>query len=138
MVLLLAVLGLSLTCRAVESHVGLIILGVLFGALGAGFGVAGSLALGANLTPFPRPRENARLVQHGIYARVRHPLYTGVILGSAGWALIMQSWPALVAALILFPFFDAKARREENWLRGTYPDYAEYETRRRKFIPWVY
>ena len=57
------------------------------------------------------------------------------MLASLGWALIWQSRPALIAALILIPFFHAKARREEQWLRKQFPDYVDYERRVPRFIP---
>jgi len=106
--------------------------------IAGGCGLSGAVALGRNLTPFPKPTANSRLVQGGIYALIRHPLYTAVFCGSAGWALVWQSWPALLAALALAPLLDAKARREERWLRRQFPDYAGYERRTRRFIPRVY
>jgi protein-S-isoprenylcysteine O-methyltransferase Ste14 len=43
------------------------------------------------------------------------------------------------AALLLLPFFAAKARREETWLVARYPDeYPAYRRRVRRLIPWVY
>jgi protein-S-isoprenylcysteine O-methyltransferase Ste14 len=112
--------------------------GVLLLLVGAVCGVAGTAALGRNLTPFPKPEVAARLVQTGIYGLMRHPLYTAVFCGSLGWALVWRSWPALVAAILLAPFFDAKARREERWLRSQFPDYADYQRRARRFVPWLY
>jgi protein-S-isoprenylcysteine O-methyltransferase Ste14 len=94
------------------------------------------MALGRNLTPFPKLGEQAQLVRHGIYAVIRHPLDASVIAGAIGWALVWQSWPALVAAAFLIPFFLAKARREERWLRETFPEYADYERQVRGFVPW--
>jgi protein-S-isoprenylcysteine O-methyltransferase Ste14 len=101
-------------------------------------GIAGVAALGRNLTPLPKPAPAAELVQTGIYRLMRHPLYTAVFCGSLGWALVWRSWPALVSAIMLAPFFDAKAGREEHWLRAQFPDYAAYARRVRKFIPWIY
>jgi protein-S-isoprenylcysteine O-methyltransferase Ste14 len=101
-------------------------------------GVAGAIRLGPNLTPFPKPAASSRLVKHGIYRFLRHPLYTAVFCGSLGWAFLWRSWPALIAALCLAPFFDAKARREERWLRQQFPEYQAYEQRVRRFIPWLY
>ena len=103
--------------------------------VGAGIAIAGALALGRNLTPFPKPLEHAQLVRHGIYAVIRHPLYTSVISLAIGWALVWQSWPALLAAAVLVPFFHAKARREERWLRKKFPEHADYERRLHRFIP---
>ena len=106
--------------------------------LAAGCGLAGTISLGRNLTPFPKPSAGATLVRTGIYGLIRHPLYTSVFCGSVGWALVWRSWPALLAALALAPFFDAKARREERWLRQQFPEYAGYEQRVRRFVPWIY
>jgi protein-S-isoprenylcysteine O-methyltransferase Ste14 len=110
--------------------------GLLFVA--AVCGLAGTVSLGRSLTPFPKPSTRTRLVQTGIYGLMRHPLYTAVFCGSVGWALVCRSWPALWAALALGPLFDAKARREERWLRQQFPEYASYAQQVRRFIPWVY
>jgi protein-S-isoprenylcysteine O-methyltransferase Ste14 len=61
-----------------------------------------------------------------------------VFCGSVGWALVWQSWPAFLVSLTLAPFFVAKARHEERWLRQQFPDYACYEQHVRRFIPWIY
>ncbi len=135
--LLAAVAGLAVKFPGARPRLGFIVPGALLLALGGAVGLAGALALRANLTPFPRPRADSDLVQHGIYARVRHPLYTSVMLASLGWALAWQSLPALAVALALVPFFHAKARREERWLRAQFPGYADYEKRVKRFVPWV-
>jgi protein-S-isoprenylcysteine O-methyltransferase Ste14 len=106
--------------------------------IAAGCGLAGTVSLGRNLTPFPKPCASTRLVQTGIYGLMRHPLYTAVFCGSVGWALVWRSWLALLAGLALAPLFDAKARREERWLRQQFPEYAGYEQRVRRFVPWLY
>jgi protein-S-isoprenylcysteine O-methyltransferase Ste14 len=112
--------------------------GVFLLLLAAGCGLAGTVSLGRNLTPFPRPSASTTLVRTGIYGFIRHPLYTAVFCGSVGWALVWRSWPALLAALALAPLFDAKARREERWLRQRFAEYAGYEQRVRRFVPWIY
>jgi protein-S-isoprenylcysteine O-methyltransferase Ste14 len=112
--------------------------GAVFFVIALGCGLAGTVALGRNLTPFPKPSTQTQLVQGGIYGLMRHPLYNAVFCASAGWALVWQSWPALLATLALALFFDAKARREERWLNQQFPEYASYEQRVRRFIPWIY
>jgi protein-S-isoprenylcysteine O-methyltransferase Ste14 len=102
---------------------------------GAGFGIAGTWVLGRGLTPFPRPPLRTRLVRSGIYAHVRHPLYTGVLLAAIGWALVWRSAWGLLISLMLIPFLVAKARREEQWLREEFPEYALYERRVPRFWP---
>jgi len=134
-VLMAAVLILAWQCRGHGWGGWLVWLGTALLASGAVFGLAGVVALGRGITPLPKPAARAQFVQTGIYARVRHPLYTSVILGSLGWALVWRSWPALAVALALIPFFHAKARREERWLRESFSGYADYEKRVPKFLP---
>jgi len=112
--------------------------GALVLAMATPVAIAGVSALGRNLTPFPKPGDGAELIQHGIYAKIRHPLYAAVILAGFGWALVWLSWPAAVAATALIPFFHAKSCREECFLRQQFSGYREYETRTRRFIPLVY
>jgi protein-S-isoprenylcysteine O-methyltransferase Ste14 len=112
--------------------------GAVFFVIALCCGIAGTIALGCNLNPFPKPSTHTQLVQGGIYGLMRHPLYTAVFCGSVGWALVWQSWPVLLATLAIALFFDAKARREEHWLRQQFPEYASYEQRVRRFIPWIY
>ena len=100
--------------------------------------LAGFVALGRNLTPNPKPRDNATLVSRGIYALVRHPLYCSLVLGCLGWGLMWRSGPAVGAAVFLAWALDAKARVEERWLRERFPEYGDYARRVRRFIPWIY
>jgi len=116
----------------------LFLAGIVFLVVAAICGISGALTLGRNLTPFPKPSATTQFVQHGIYALVRHPLYTAVFCAAVGWSLIWQSWPALVTSMVLGVFFDAKARHEERWLRQKFPEYAVYERRVRRFIQWIY
>ena len=136
-VLLACLLGLSVlhpgTGPAAWRYAGALVL-----VVAAAVAVAGTKALGRNLTSFLKPADHAELVQHGIYSKIRHPLYTSVILAGFGWALVWLSWPALLAAVALVPFFHAKSCREEGFLRQKFPGYREYETRTSRFIPRIY
>ena len=134
-VLMTAVIVLGVVFHGDWTRLLVIVTGALLFVLGGGFGIAGVAVLGRNRTPYPQPRAGSELVQHGIYARVRHPLYTSVMLASLGWALIWQSGPAFVAALALLPFFQAKARREEQWLSARFPGYPDYARRVPRFLP---
>src|SRR5262245_59703808 len=64
----------------------LLLLGLVLVALGW-------LALGHNLSPLPHPKDEAALVETGIYGLVRHPIYSGLIAGCFGWALLTNSLP---------------------------------------------
>ena len=138
LLLLFVIAILGITCRATSGQPPVIICVWVFLVASAFCGIAGLMNLGHNLTPFPKPSNETALVQHGIYALIRHPLYTSVFCAAAGWSFVWQSWPALGTSLALGAFFDAKARQEERWLRQKFPDYTSYERRVRRFIPWIY
>lgn len=136
--LLLPIAGLGIFCRATLKQDLDYIFGGIFLVTSAIYGISGTLTLGRNLTPFPKPSDTAQFVQHGVYGLIRHPLYSSVFGAAVGWSLVWQSWPALAVSMVLGIFFDAKARREERWLRNQFPEYAAYERRVRRFIPWLY
>jgi protein-S-isoprenylcysteine O-methyltransferase Ste14 len=101
-------------------------------------GYLGIRDLDRSLSPLPRPTETAVLIQHGIYRRLLHPIYAGVILLALGWALLSASLVALLLAAVLSLVLDLKARREEVWLRQRYPGYAAYAARTKRFVPGLY
>ncbi|SDX95347.1 Protein-S-isoprenylcysteine O-methyltransferase Ste14 [Allochromatium warmingii] len=111
------------------------------GALGLvsiAFGAFGMLHIRDYLTPLPYPVDHSQLVKHGVYAWVRHPLYSSQLLAALGWTLYSLSLPHLMILIIGFIFFDYKARKEEAWLTERHPEYADYARSVHKFVPWIY
>jgi protein-S-isoprenylcysteine O-methyltransferase Ste14 len=112
--------------------------GWLLGGTGLALAGAGLVTLGENLSPFPVPRDDATLVARGVYCLVRHPIYGGIILGSAGVGLADGN-PAvlgLTAGLALLFWF--KSGHEEERLMARLPDYAAYrDAVRHRLLPWV-
>lgn len=94
--------------------------------------------LGSNLTPLPHPKDQGELVQMGLYAWVRHPLYCGLLLLLAGLAIALQSMTHLALMLLLFLLLNAKASREEAWLSQRFPEYPAYQKRVSKLIPGLF
>lgn len=114
------------------------IAGGIFIIFGLAFMILGSVGLGRNLSPFPKPKDTSSLVETGVFAIVRHPIYTGITLCAVGWSLASNSIAAFAAALVLLAFFDFKARREERWLQAKFSSYEAYKARVKKLIPLVY
>jgi protein-S-isoprenylcysteine O-methyltransferase Ste14 len=105
---------------------------------GIGLTVAAFRDLGENLTPLPHPKEDATLVQGGIYGIVRHPIYSGAIFTTLGAGLLTGNRTRTLLGAAFFAFFDAKARREEAWLIEKFPAYPAYRRAVKKLIPFVY
>jgi protein-S-isoprenylcysteine O-methyltransferase Ste14 len=85
----------------------------------------------------PQPRAGGRLVRHGPYRWIRHPMYTSLMLAGlaaarlAGDGLTWLALGGLVAVLF------AKSGVEERALAARFPDYQDYRRRTRRFIPWL-
>lgn len=105
---------------------------------GGWLAVRGFADLGDSLTAMPRPRSDGRLVEAGVYRRLRHPIYAGLILAAIGWSALTARPAALLVAALLAAFLDVKARREEAWLMDRYAGYADYRRRSKRFLPGIY
>lgn len=112
--------------------------GTILIAIGTVVIFAGIRQLNRSISPTPKPVEGGELIVDGPYAHVRHPIYLGLMLVSFGWAVAMDSLPALIVAVVFTVFLDLKSRREEAWLRQEYPNYVVYAAHTRRFVPYVY
>jgi protein-S-isoprenylcysteine O-methyltransferase Ste14 len=74
----------------------------------------------------------------GLARLIRHPIYSGLVLGAIGWGLVTGSILAIGAAGLLFLLLAAKSHREEVWLVAIHPEYGAYQLRTRRLIPWIY
>jgi protein-S-isoprenylcysteine O-methyltransferase Ste14 len=111
------------------------LLGAALVALGLWTTGRGVRDLGTSLTPMPRPLDDAPLVETGIYATLRHPIYAGLMALCLGWAILTGSQRALAASAIEALIFLAKSSVEEEWLRARYPGYASYAAHTHRFVP---
>lgn len=76
-----------------------------------------------------------QLVRTGPYAYLRHPIYSGVLLGVLGTALVVDRWRALLAFAILFVNYSIKAKREERILAGAFEAFSDYKKRAGFLLP---
>jgi protein-S-isoprenylcysteine O-methyltransferase Ste14 len=113
-------------------------LGTVLLALGLGCAVWGRRHLGRNWSPNVVVKEGHALVRTGPYRYVRHPIYTGILLGMLGMALAIGEWRGLVGVAAAVLSFAIKSRQEEGRMRETFAEYAEYQRHTAALIPYVY
>jgi len=81
-------------------------------------------------------KEDHHLIQSGPYARVRHPIYSGMLLAMIGTGLFVGEWRAILGVLLVFVAHWQKARREEKLLASEFgPVYQDYCGRTGSLIP---
>lgn len=85
----------------------------------------------------PEPDQTAQLVDRGIYRRIRHPIYLGVILCGLGAALMHGHIVPIIISLLFIPFFTYKSIFEERWLMQVYAGYDAYRQRAGRFLPYL-
>ncbi len=94
------------------------------------------LTLGRSFRIGGDPGSSTRLVTHGIYARVRHPIYTAMFVEVAGATLMFPCALTLAALPVAAVGMHAQALREERWwLENFHEEYSRYAERTGRFVP---
>jgi protein-S-isoprenylcysteine O-methyltransferase Ste14 len=106
------------------------VLGIILMIAGLAVVLIALLSLGAALTPTPVPQESAALRTGGIYALVRHPVYSGILVAALGFTLAVGSIWQVVLWAMLVVFFYGKAFWEDRLLAERHEvawfDYADH------------
>jgi len=113
-------------------------IGVVVNLLGLLFTLWARLHLGRNWSGTITLKENHELVTSGPYGLVRHPIYTGLLLGFSGFAIARGEWRCILGVVILALAFWRKLRIEESWMLEQFGDaYRAYRQRVAALIPGV-
>ena len=113
-------------------------LGVALFALGLGLAVWARVRLGRNWGTPMSEKDDPELVTAGPYRFVRHPIYSGIILGMVGTALAVSLYWLVVAALA-GGYFVYSATVEERIMARNFPDsYLEYKRSTKMLVPFLF
>jgi protein-S-isoprenylcysteine O-methyltransferase Ste14 len=104
-------------------------------AAGGCLAAAGAASLDRGLTASPLPNDRAQLRTGGLYRWVRHPIYTGLLVGAAARAATSGNRWSLVTFVALAGLLNGKSRFEERHLRARFPGYDEYAAHTPRFAP---
>ncbi len=82
-------------------------------------------------------REDHRLITHGVYRSIRHPMYLAIWLWSLAQGLLLENWLAGWSALVTFaPMYFIRTPREEALMLEAFgTDYRDYMTRSGRILP---
>lgn len=106
----------------------------------AGLGLWAVAVMGHdNFNVRPDVKHDAEMIHaHLPYARIRHPMYSSVFLFSLGFLFAPFSLPKLAIVFALVMVITLKANYEEQLLVEKFPDYADYQAKTQRFVPFVY
>jgi len=92
--------------------------------------------LGRNWSMAVELKDEHELIQAGPYSIVRHPIYTGLLMGFIGTGLENGEWRALISIAIFSAFILYKLRVEERWLTELFGStYSRYKDRTKALVP---
>ncbi|WP_430399171.1 methyltransferase family protein [Flavobacterium sp.] len=112
-------------------------IGFIFSILGFLIAVLSVLQLNKNLTVFPTPKTDSELITFGMYKFSRHPIYTGLILFTFGYAIFKASLFKVLIALVLLLLFYFKTNYEEQKLLQKFLNYKDYKKKVNRFFPKI-
>jgi protein-S-isoprenylcysteine O-methyltransferase Ste14 len=103
------------------------VVGLLLGLIGLGGVILSRHTLGRSFSVVPKA---TALVTHGIYSRIRNPIYICAEIFLVGVVLILWRIELLIILLVLVPVQILRARREATVLEARFGEtYREYRKR---------
>lgn len=106
------------------------------GLVSLGFWTWTQVMLGRLWSAQLQVREEHHLVTSGPYARIRHPLYTGMFGYGISLALVTANWVFIALALIVIAGGFLRAPREEQMMTTEFgEEYRAYMGRTWRFLP---
>lgn len=113
--------------RFVPSATVIFWLGFGMSSVGIAIAIWARACLGKNWSARVTLKEGHELIRSGPYCFIRHPIYTGMLLGACGTAIEIGEWRGVLAVVLMAAAHSRKAMREEIMLRQEFgEDYAAY------------
>jgi protein-S-isoprenylcysteine O-methyltransferase Ste14 len=106
--------------------------------LGLALAVWARVYLGRNWGMPMTKKAEPELVTTGPYKTIRHPIYTGIILGMVGTTIAVSLY-WLVGVVVLGAYFIYSAFSEDRYLAQTFPGtYPAYKRSTKMLIPFIF
>lgn len=95
--------------------------------------------LGTNWSRTLEIQKGHRLITHGVYRSIRHPMYASIWLFSLAQGLLLENWLAGWAAFVAFAIlYYVRIPHEERMMRDFFgQEYIEYTRQTRRLFPRI-
>lgn len=114
-------------------------IGAAVTAAGLLFAVWARQHLGSNWSSSVTIKQDHELIITGPYAVVRHPIYTGILIGFLGTAIALSQVRGFIGFVLIFLVLWPKLRKEEEWMRSQLGEaYATYARRTAALVPYLF
>ena len=116
----------------------LISLGLVVVAAGVLLAIWARRNLGANWSGAPSLKKGHELVTTGPYSAVRHPIYTGILLGMLGSTFVLGTVGSLAVLVLAGAVVAVRVRQEEGLMVSQFgAAYDEYRKKTKTIVPWA-
>lgn len=113
--------------------------GVVLTAVGGILRIWPMFVLGRRFSGYVAIQADHELVTTGLYRRIRHPSYLGMMLGLAGWALVFRSAVGLLGVIAGLPLLIQRIDVEESLLASNFgAAYEDYRRRSWRLLPYLF
>jgi protein-S-isoprenylcysteine O-methyltransferase len=128
-----------ITRHFLPSAPGVVYTGLALTVLGIGLAIWARFFLGGNWSGVVTVKSEHTLVRSGPYSLMRHPIYTGMLLGLLGTAVVYNEVRCLIAAALILLMHLLKIRVEEQFMIEEFgAQYAEYRRQVKALLPFVW
>jgi protein-S-isoprenylcysteine O-methyltransferase Ste14 len=131
-VIFLMILPFGQETKYLEFGMFFVVLGVFVGLLALFKNKLG------NFNIHPSIKEGCVLITDGIYAYIRHPMYTSVLTMMFGIAFIYLSWYEIILFFILAINLLVKLFYEESLWRCESEEYLAYSKKTARLVPYIF
>lgn len=113
--------------------------GAVIAAIGIVATAAAQVQMGASWRIGVDPDERTGLVTTGVFATVRNPIFTGMLIAAVGFTLLVGNVVAVLGLAALIAALQVHVRAvEEPYLRATHgPAFDDYVKRTGRFLPSI-
>jgi len=124
---------------AAEPPIAVQVCGLVLALAGFVATLAGQIGMGASWRVGVDPEERTTLVTTGVFALVRNPVFTAMVVAQAGIVLIVPTWVTGLALVALVVAVQLQVRAvEEPYLRAVHGGaYDAYAAQAGRFVPGV-